>query len=1332
MTGSSRLFVFSGIVASFVALAIFFVLNIAQTDAQTTPVCPAIIRSLSVGMTGTDVTSLQQFLIGQNLLLAGSANGTFGPETEQAVQKFQTQQGIVTAGTYNTTGYGLVGPRTRAAMLVVCGAATSAPVPVTPAPLPTTTGTGPIITRQLGIGSSGADVTALQQFLKTSGYYTFPTITGYYGPFTAAAVAAYQRANGLEAVGVVGPLTRARLAQGAGTGVATTPSPAVSTPTVSEPPRTTTVRRRSSGGGGGGGGGGSSTPTPDTTAPVITNGTPTGTQPVNTTGATLGVSTDETAACRYATTSAVAFLSMTAFTTSSSTSHSSSISGLTNGSSHTYYVKCQDDLGNTNSSDYSFSFSVAADTSAPTVSVTAPTQGSTVSGSAVALTASASDDVGIAGVTFRVDGAVVGSEDTSSPFTVNWDSTATTSGSHTVYAVARDTTNNYATSSTITFTVGAAPANTVLPAITGTATENETLTSSQGTWNNTPTAYAYQWAANGTNISGATSSTYLLTSSEVGKTITSRVTASNAFGTTSTTSTATATVSAAASPQLYVVSTVSRLPTDVGAAVSTNRGFVIRYPFYIGSGDVTEMRFSFANLYSSMASNTTGNSITITEASLDNGTSYAPVTFNGSTTRSKVLAWKDSDIQSDPIYPSALGLSEFARGELYWFKVVGEATSTTYKWPLQYPRLTNFTGQQSYVFDPGSVTPDADSAGTFSTSGLTTTSNPLPGPVILGKFENAGTRSFLGVGDSIFRGADDEVSTFRWPLKILSGIFERSLVDQMTMSTSTIYAGLNTGVFGTGVANYSTSYDARSAYYQYATDIVEEYGTNDAPSLTLSGIQTKLGQLWTTIASTSPNARLWRTKLMPRTTSTDNWATVANQSVNADNAQGGEVSQLNDWFDTKYADTTLDGVIELGRMRDPASTTAWRVNPTGGITVWPTSDGVHPGVYVSVPTLADEMRTYWNSSITAAPGSVSNLEATTSDTTLTATWTAPAQPVNDYIVEIKPSLGSTWTTVHTYDTATAYNWTGLASSTSYDIRVTPANYKGDGSASTASATTLGTLSGYALDSLTATSTGAYSSRRLRAGYTGPALMVRRFDGMEAPLYFNAAGDLDTAWASAFARGGNLTVRRRYDQSGTTTHFSAAYAAVSYSPDYFPVLMSTGTMNTVNGKAADYFNTTRFYQVSSLTSNPPGSRAVVFVQSPTGNASSQSILGGGNAGGYNIYMTTSRKTVLEKESTSNVVVATNAMATGATSLVSVVYDGVSNGIWTDTVANGTSTTAATFTSGAPTATLGVNNTGNSGGAFTGYIPEICVFDGVTLSTQDRQSLENSMKSYWGTP
>jgi len=62
-----------------------------------------------------------------------------------------------------------------------------------------------------GLGHQTNDVKELQNRLRTLGFFTFPTSTGYFGPITLAAVKAFQTANGIPATGFVGPLTRAAL-----------------------------------------------------------------------------------------------------------------------------------------------------------------------------------------------------------------------------------------------------------------------------------------------------------------------------------------------------------------------------------------------------------------------------------------------------------------------------------------------------------------------------------------------------------------------------------------------------------------------------------------------------------------------------------------------------------------------------------------------------------------------------------------------------------------------------------------------------------------------------------------------------------------------------------------------------------------------------------------------------------------------------------------------------------------------------------------------------------------------------------------------------------------
>lgn len=110
---------------------------------------------------------------------------------------------------------------------------------------------------------------------------------------------------------------------------------------------------------------------------------------------------------------------------------------------------------------------VGGDTTAPAVAFTAPAAGSTVAGT-VTVSAAASDNVGVAGVQFRLDGSPLGGEDTAAPYAVAWNTTGAANGVHTLTAVARDAAGNTSTSA-ITVMVNNTVSDTTPPSVTLTA-----------------------------------------------------------------------------------------------------------------------------------------------------------------------------------------------------------------------------------------------------------------------------------------------------------------------------------------------------------------------------------------------------------------------------------------------------------------------------------------------------------------------------------------------------------------------------------------------------------------------------------------------------------------------------------------------------------------------------------------------------------------------------------------------------------------------------------------------------------------------------------------------
>ena len=95
---------------------------------------------------------------------------------------------------------------------------------------------------------------------------------------------------------------------------------------------------------------------------------------------------------------------------------------------------------------------VNVDTQAPSVSLTTPSGGATVSGT-VSLGASATDDVGVSRVDFYKDAMLLGSDNTT-PYAMSWNTTSETIGLHTLSARSVDEAGNTGLSSPVIVTVG--------------------------------------------------------------------------------------------------------------------------------------------------------------------------------------------------------------------------------------------------------------------------------------------------------------------------------------------------------------------------------------------------------------------------------------------------------------------------------------------------------------------------------------------------------------------------------------------------------------------------------------------------------------------------------------------------------------------------------------------------------------------------------------------------------------------------------------------------------------------------------------------------------------
>src|ERR1051326_5249877 len=116
---------------------------------------------------------------------------------------------------------------------------------------------------------------------------------------------------------------------------------------------------------------------------------------------------------------------------------------------------------------YKYGSGGSGDTTLPTVSMTAPANGATLSGT-VTLSCTAADNVGVTSVQFQCDGANVGSALTTAPYSLAINTASYPNGSHSLTAIARDAAGNQTTSAGVTVNIS----NTVVgsPAVSVAAT----------------------------------------------------------------------------------------------------------------------------------------------------------------------------------------------------------------------------------------------------------------------------------------------------------------------------------------------------------------------------------------------------------------------------------------------------------------------------------------------------------------------------------------------------------------------------------------------------------------------------------------------------------------------------------------------------------------------------------------------------------------------------------------------------------------------------------------------------------------------------------------------
>lgn len=354
----------------------------------------------------------------------------------------------------------------------------------------------------------------------------------------------------------------------------------------------------------------------------------------------------------------------------------------------------------------------------------------------------------------------------------------------------------------------------------------------------------------------------------------------------------------------------------------------MRFKTFVGPSDITDLQFAYAGFVVEGASGeiATGNDVIIDDA-LENSvsTTFYPVRFSGSNLGNVINGTAGNFSDLVPV--------DFAAGSFFWDRRSLSLLSPSFNYPFSFSTVptagdqsvisnthnSQTNGIGSLVTPPGGVT--NFNAGTYGVW-IGIPKMPVPAALIIGDSIAAG---FHDAGDAfgsagwIQRGLES-VGTNNYPLPWLSQACPSS-----TYST------------------FLTGYRMRQ-YWPYTTHALIAVGTNDlfsgASLATLqANLTTLVNSLKKTLSPYGKRLQVGSATLTPRTTSTDSWATLANQTAVSGYGTGGIRDQFNAWLFTQVG-TLIDYVVDPNPyIESQTNHGLWIVNGTSN---YATSDGLHP------------------------------------------------------------------------------------------------------------------------------------------------------------------------------------------------------------------------------------------------------------------------------------------------------------------------------------------------------------------------------------------------------
>jgi lysophospholipase L1-like esterase len=278
--------------------------------------------------------------------------------------------------------------------------------------------------------------------------------------------------------------------------------------------------------------------------------------------------------------------------------------------------------------------------------------------------------------------------------------------------------------------------------------------------------------------------------------------------------------------------------------------------------DCQDLVLVYSNYYQGASTTPTPNTNSITvKASLEINGVITPVFFNGKRT---TTIEGGAVIYSDPIG------CMISPSDSVWVRTYFDAGVGGY-----IPTITTLC-EINGVKDGVTYGSDLSDIGTVTETGYAEAYVPS---AVLGTMKE-NKKSFLLVGDSIMNGAGDV-----FQLSGNTGFAARRLLSDKIGSTKVSMGGET-------AQNFLKSLYCRAPFIKNHTDVICNYGINDiSASVTLDTLKTTLLKIWKYFANRGLN--VYQTTITPKTTTTDNWLTLANQTITA---QESVRIQINAWL----------------------------------------------------------------------------------------------------------------------------------------------------------------------------------------------------------------------------------------------------------------------------------------------------------------------------------------------------------------------------------------------------------------------------------------------------